>query len=134
MAVTTAINFGSLPWEVSYILQQGQSWREFLTIADNGTALSLTDVTYALTLSTERGGTSVLTGTTAGDWTTTGVRVVSASGGQITPLIAAADTTALKGTYFFTLVLTFPSDHSTYPSEVMPLMSGFFTFLDNATS
>ena len=116
-------------------ISQGNDIRDIVTCQLNGTAMVFTSVTWTLVVSTKRGASSAtLSKTSTTDWTTSGIRVVDATAGQITIFIAPADTTALSGRYYYEVVATFPSDHSLLPSAVRTLFNGSIVVNDDATS
>lgn len=138
MADRTDVKLEELPMQLSLTRTQGKEVRYPLTLQlDTGSgyaAIDLTSVTYTLVVSSNRGGTAVLSKTVTTDWTTSGVKVIGASTGQITILIIAGDTTSLEGTYYYEVGLTFPSDHADLPSFSDVFVAGWLTFRDNATS
>ena len=116
-------------------ISQGGEIRDPVVLQLNGTAMVLTDVTWTLIVSEKRGAASAtLSKTVTTDWTTSGIRVVDATAGEITIFIASSDTTALLGRYYYEVKATFPSDHSLLPSAVRTLFNGSIVVNDDATS
>jgi len=135
MPTDVTMDYRSLPWKYDDTIQQGQSLRFPVQLTLKGTVIALTSVTYALTVSTARGGTSVLTAAGGGAYSATGIVETDATNGRFCIYIAGADTGALGvGTYFLNLVLTFPSGHASFAYDVTPVLAGYLTIEDNATS
>lgn len=121
-------------------VKQGDTARVRVTLqADTAgtgsyTATSLASATWSVIVSDRPGGTAQYTGTTAADYTTYGVYVVSETAGQFTVVFTAAITAALTpNTYHWECVVTFPAGHGVFPSEVQTVLAGRFTVTEDAT-
>lgn len=125
---TISVEFRDLPIEELVSVRAGDGQRLPMTIKVNDTALSLTDVTWALTISDERGGTALVSGSLITDWASSGVYVDDASAGQFTIWVDEdhTGTTLGRGSYYWEVTATFPGDHATYPSLVRTLVAGVF--------
>lgn len=131
-AETVEVDLNSLPHTVNISLPIGDAYRKLWTLKrDTGTAavVDLTDVTWTLIVSTQRGGTAVLSKTTTSAWTASGIHVDTAASGTFTVYILAADITAIgvHTGYYYEVVATFPAGHVDFPSMVKTLFAGSFT-------
>lgn len=107
-----------------------------LRINPDGTAvdLVLTGVTWALTISDERGGTAEVTAAGVA-WGTTGVYVEDATTGNIHLLVGAADVTTLgPGEHWYELKATIPAGHTHLPPGVMCFLHGPLSIGEDAVA
>jgi hypothetical protein len=121
------------------VLKQGDTWRKRFTLkVDTGsgpTAVNLTNITWAMTVSDRVGGTSLLAKTTDTDWTKTGVHVDTAADGTFTVNVLAGDGTTLgvmEGVWELTLSAT--AAVTNMESVVRTLMAGRFVVQEDVVS
>ena len=122
------------PFQRDIELPDGNGHMDKLTLQLNSTALVLTSVSFALTVSDDRGGTSELTGAAVADTSgSSGIIVDDAEAGQITLWLAPADVTALgEGVHYYQVVATFPADHAELPNLVRCLIAGELEITEDA--
>lgn len=134
-AETVEVDVNSLPLTVDIGVTIGDAYRKLWTLQrDTGTAaaVSLTDVTWTLIISTDTDGTVKLSKTVTTGWTASGIHVDTAASGQFSVYVLAADVATLTaGDYYYEVVATFGSSHSDFPSVVKTLFNGRFSVRPN---
>jgi hypothetical protein len=101
-------------------------WMTFRLRTDEGVAaLVLTGVSYMLKVSTAPGGDQLVSATTITDWTSSGVMVDDAIGGELSIWLTAADIALCGvGEHYWSLSATFPADHEKLGGYVRTLVHG----------
>ena len=126
--------FQNLPVERPVAVPQGDDHLDFLEFRVEGEALDLAGVEWEVTLSTRRGGTVLVEKTTTADNTASGMLIVNSDSGYGTLVMLAVDTSNLDpDSYFYNVVLDFPSTHETFPSIRRAWFDGPFVIGENAT-
>lgn len=132
-AQTIEVQVNALPHTQDISIPLGDSYRKLWTLQrDTGSAaaVSLTSVTWTLIVSSQQGGTVLLTKTTDTDWTVSGIHVDSAAAGQFSVYLLAADVTTYIGVRdgaYYEVVATFPAGHADFPGMVKTLLAGAVT-------
>jgi hypothetical protein len=127
------VEINALPHTADIVVPLGDRSRTLWALyRDTGSAavVDLTSVTWTLNVSSAQGGTSLLSKTTASDWTASGIHVDTAASGTFSVYLLAADVTTYIGVRdgaYYEVVATFPAAHADFPSMVKTLLAGSVT-------